>query len=348
MQVVPRNMGESVLITGGAGFIGSALVKMVLANRDAMSIVVVDKLTYAGNLANLESVWKDDRFHFYRADIADRGAMARVFKKGRFDIVINLAAETHVDRSIVDARPFVYTNVLGTQVLVDLCVNNGVKNYVQVSTDEVYGMLSADGRPFVETDLVKPRNPYAASKAAADLIVMASHETHGLPALLTRCCNVYGPYQYPEKLIPVIITNALEDKPVPIYGDGQNIRDWIHVDDHCRGILAAIEKGAPGEIYNFGGHSEVANIDVARMALNFLKKPESLIRHVADRKGHDFRYALSFEKARSMLGWEPLTPFPEGLEATVKWYASNPSWINELKAGHHAKQYQRYLKQKRG
>jgi dTDP-glucose 4,6-dehydratase len=341
-------MERTVLITGGAGFIGSAFTRLALERWATSPVAVVDKLTYAGNLSNLEACWADERFRFHRVDIADRAAMARIFMKGPIDTVFNFAAETHVDRSIVDARPFIRTNVLGTQVLVDLCVTHGVKTFVQVSTDEVYGALAADGRPFVETDPVRPRNPYAASKAAADLVVLAAHETHGLPAIITRCSNVYGPYQYPEKLIPVAITSALDDRPIPIYGDGLNVRDWIHVEDHCRGIFLAAEKGSPGEIYNFGGHSEAANIDVARAILKALGKPESLVQHVADRKGHDFRYAMNFDKARAALGWEPQVPFAEGLEATVRWYEANRAWTSEIKAGRHSKHYQRYVKQRRG
>jgi len=328
------------VVTGGAGFIGSNFVRLALATRSDLKIIDIDLLTYAGNLENLQGV-PEDRHTFIRADITDPEAMDRAIPEGA-DALINFAAETHVDRSILGPLAFVRTNVLGTQVLLDVARAKSVKRFVQVSTDEVYGSLGPGEPPFTEDRPPAPSSPYAASKAGADLLVLAAHHTYGQDVGITRCSNNYGPYQFPEKLIPLMLSNALEDQPLPIYGDGRQIRDWIHTDDHSRAVLAAIEKGRPGRIYNIGARSERYNIDVVREILRQLGKPESLIRHVADRPGHDRRYGIDPGRTERELGWRPQVPFEEGLACTIRWYRDHQDWWRRVKDGSYREFYEKW------
>jgi len=323
----------AVLITGGAGFIGSNFVKYLLREHPDWEIVNLDKLTYAGNPENLADVAQDPRYRFVRGDIADRELVDGLFAAHRFDLVANLAAESHVARSILDPAPFLETNVRGTQVLLEAAKKYGVERFLQVSTDEVYGSLGPDDPPFTEETNLAPNSPYAASKAAADLLCRAYHRTYGLPVVISRCSNNYGPYQFPEKFIPTVITNALEDKPVPLYGDGMNVRDWIYVEDHCRALDLLLLKGRPGEVYNIGAGEEKTNLELARTLLALLGKPESLITFVKDRPGHDRRYAMSPAKIAAELGWRPQTDFAGGLARTVEWYLANRSWWERVKSG---------------
>ncbi|GAB4145999.1 MAG: dTDP-glucose 4,6-dehydratase [Planctomycetota bacterium] len=329
----------TILVTGGAGFIGSNFVRMLLEQRD-LRVVNVDLLTYAGNLENLRGVDGDPRYAFVRADIADAGAMAEVFERERPDQVVHFAAESHVDRSVLDASAFVRTNVVGTQVLLDQSRRFGVSRFVHVSTDEVYGSLGPEGL-FTEETPLQPNSPYSASKAGSDLLVRAAVETHGMDCVITRCSNNYGPYQFPEKLIPLMIANALEDKELPVYGDGRNVRDWIHVRDHCRGILLAMQKGRKGEVYNFGGNAERENIAVVRQVLRRLGKGEDLIRFVKDRPGHDRRYAMDSSKAQRELGFAPSVTFEQGLAETVDWYRENRCWWERVRSGEYLTYYER-------
>jgi len=331
----------SILVTGGAGFIGSNYVRGLAASRPDLSVVNVDALTYSGNLENLAGVLDTPRHRFIRADIADAQALERALSGIDFDQVVHFAAESHVDRSIEDAGAFLRTNVLGTQVLIDLARRRGVKRFVHVSTDEVYGALGATGL-FSESTPLAPNSPYAASKAASDLLVRAAIHTHGFPALITRCSNNYGPYQFPEKLIPLMVSNALECKPLPVYGDGMQVRDWIHVDDHCAGIECVRERGRVGEVYNLGGGNERANIDVVRAILAATGKPETLIKYVADRPGHDRRYAIDASKAKAELGWSPTVGFEEGLRRTLAWYVENREWWSRIKSGAYRDYYARH------
>jgi dTDP-glucose 4,6-dehydratase len=317
-----------VLVTGGAGFIGSNFVRLLLTTDPAIEVVNFDCLTYAGNLANLADLENNPRHRFVRGDVTDRGQV-RAAMAGVTD-VIHFAAESHVDRSIQDSGPFVRTNVLGTQVLLDAAREAGVAKYVQVSTDEVYGSLGATGL-FTEETPLQPNSPYSASKAGADLLVRAYHHTFGFPAVTTRCSNNYGPYQFPEKLIPLFVSNLLADQQVPVYGDGMQVRDWIHVLDHCRGVEAAWRHGTPGEVYNFGGRCEMPNIELTKLLLKLLGKPDSLIRYVADRPGHDRRYAIDCSKAERELGWTPRVPFDRGLAETIDWYRANAAWVAAIK-----------------
>jgi len=328
------------VVTGGAGFIGSNFVRLALAARTDLKIIDIDLLTYAGNLENLDGV-PQDRHTFIRADITDPEAMERAVPEGA-DALINFAAETHVDRSILGPLAFVRTNVLGTQVLLDVARAKGVKRFVQVSTDEVYGSLGPGEPPFTEDRPPAPSSPYAASKAGADMLVLAAHHTYGQDVVITRCSNNYGPYQFPEKLIPLMLSNALEDQPLPIYGDGRQIRDWIHTDDHSRAVLAAIEKGRPGRIYNIGARSERYNIDVVREILRQLGKPQSLIRHVADRPGHDRRYGIDPGRTERELGWRPQVPFEEGLVRTIRWYRDHQDWWRRVKDGSYREFYEKW------
>ena len=305
-----------VLVTGGAGFIGSNLVRFLLGTEPDVQVINLDALTYAGNLASLDDVKDDAHYVFVRGDIADSKAVESVFATHHPDMVINCAAESHVDRSILAASAFVRTNVLGTQVLLEAVRAFGIERFCQVSTDEVYGSLEPDAPPFTETSPLCPNSPYAASKAAADLLVRSYVQTHGVDAVITRCSNNYGPHQFPEKFIPLLITNALADEALPIYGDGRNVRDWIHVRDHCAGLWAAAARGRKAEIYNFGANNERPNLEIARTLLELLGKPESLIRFVEDRPGHDQRYAMGFAKAERELGWSPSVDFAQGLAET--------------------------------
>ena len=310
-----------IVVTGGAGFIGSNFIRYMLAQYHHDVIINVDLLTYAGNLRNLTDVQDDPKYEFVRADIADRSSLEPIFKKG-VDAVVNFAAESHVDRSIVQPEIFVKTNVLGTQTLLDLSRQYGVGKFVQVSTDEVYGTLGDTGL-FTENSPLQPNSPYSASKAGADLLVRAYYETFGLSVNITRCSNNYGPYQFPEKLIPLIIYNAMQNIPIPVYGDGLNVRDWLYVEDHCRAIDLVLRGGQAGEIYNIGGNNERNNLQVVYTILEELNKPKSLIQHVEDRLGHDRRYAIDAEKIRNELAWTPQYNYDSGIRATIRWYQDN-------------------------
>lgn len=328
-----------LLITGGCGFIGSNFVRHVLENDRSVSLVNLDALTYAGNLANLADLAKEPRYRFVKADITDRDAVRKIVGEGVSGI-IHFAAESHVDRSIHDSGPFVRTNVLGTQILLDVAKEFAVPRYLQVSTDEVYGSLGATGLFSEETPLA-PNSPYAASKAAADLLVRSYVHTFHFPALITRCSNNYGPYQFPEKLLPLFITNLLQNEPVPVYGDGQQIRDWIHVRDHCAAIWRVWKDGKPGEVYNIGGRCEKANLDLTHTLLDVMGKPRSLIRYVQDRLGHDRRYAIDCSKIERDLGWRPAVPFADGLKETVRWYMEHADWVKNIRSGEYQKYYQK-------
>lgn len=329
----------TLLVTGGCGFIGSEFIRRQLADFADVSIVNLDKLTYAGNLENLAGVADDARYEFVRGDICDRALVEQVLSKRACDAVINFAAESHVDRSLLDSGPFIQTNVVGTQVLLDACRAAKVPRFVQVSTDEVYGSLGATGK-FTEQTPLAPNSPYSAAKAAADLLVQAYHHSFGFPALITRCSNNYGPYQFPEKMLPLFITNLLSDQPVPVYGTGQNVRDWIHVADHCRGIDLALRSGQPGEVYNFGGLTEKTNLEMTHLLLRLLEKPASLIRYVADRPGHDLRYAIDCSKAQRELGWQPQVAFEKGLLETIDWYRRHGDWVARVKSGAYRTYYE--------
>ncbi|MFC5528984.1 dTDP-glucose 4,6-dehydratase [Cohnella yongneupensis] len=320
-----------LLITGGAGFIGSNFVHYMLREHPSYQLINVDALTYAGNLDNLAAVAQESRYSFVKADIADVSAMEPLFEDG-IDAVINFAAESHVDRSITNPGIFVHSNILGTQTLLDLARKYNVNKYVQVSTDEVYGTLGADGL-FSETTPLTPNSPYSASKAGADLLVRAYHETFGLPINITRCSNNYGPYQFPEKLIPLMIRNALADKPLPVYGDGLNVRDWLYVEDHCSAIDLVLHQGRNGEVYNVGGNNERTNLHVVRTILEQLGKPESLITYVEDRLGHDRRYAIDASKIRKELGWTPKYHYESGIQATIQWYLEHGEWMDRIASG---------------
>lgn len=330
----------NILVTGGAGFIGGNFVHYILDKYSDYRIVCVDALTYAGNLSTLENVLDNKNFRFVKADIADRIAIEKLFNEEKFDIVVNFAAESHVDRSIENPEIFLKTNILGTCVLMDMCRKYGNIRYHQVSTDEVYGDLPLD-RPelfFTEETPIHTSSPYSSSKAGADLLVQAYYRTYGLPITISRCSNNYGPYHFPEKLIPLMIANALADKPLPVYGDGLNVRDWLYVEDHCRAIDLIIHEGRIGEVYNVGGHNEMANIDIVKIILKELGKPESLIKFVADRKGHDMRYAIDPSKIHKELGWLPETMFADGIKKTIKWYLDNKKWWQDIISG----EYQNY------
>ncbi len=322
----------NVLITGGCGFIGSNLVRLLRARRPGWKLVNLDKLTYCGNLENLKDLEDDAAHVFVKGDIGDRAHVTEVLKKHAVDAVLNLAAESHVDRSILGPEAFTITNVLGTQVLLDAAREVGVKRFVQISTDEVYGSLGETGA-FTETSSLQPSSPYSASKAAADLLALAYAHTYGMDVVVTRCSNNYGPYQFPEKLIPLMVTNALKDETLPVYGDGMNVRDWIHVDDHAAGILAALEKGVKGQVYNFGAGCEQKNLELVKGILKSLGKSDSLIRFVKDRPGHDRRYAIDAAKARRELGWKPEQVFETALPATVRWYVEHAQWWERVKSG---------------
>jgi dTDP-glucose 4,6-dehydratase len=328
---------SKILVTGGAGFIGSNFVRMLLLGSDH-EVVNVDALTYAGNLESLADVQGNSRYAFVKADIADATAIEAAFAAHRPEVVVHFAAESHVDRSVLDASAFVRTNVMGTQVLLDAARRHRVQRFVHVSTDEVYGSLGAWGY-FTEDTPIQPNSPYSASKAGSDLLVRAAVHTHGMDCVTTRCSNNYGPYQFPEKLIPLMIANALEDKPLPVYGDGKNVRDWIHVADHCEGIRVAMERGAAGEVYNFGGDAERENLFVVKEILRLCGKGENLIRYVTDRPGHDRRYAMDSSKARATLGWTPRHTFESGLRSTVDWYLQNRDWWQRVRSGEYLKYY---------
>ncbi len=332
-----------IVVTGGAGFIGGNFVHYMLNKYKDYKIIVVDCLTYAGNMETLSDVKDNPNFSFYKIDIADRQAIYDMFSKEKPDMVVNFAAESHVDRSIVNPEIFLRTNILGTSVLMDACRKYGIKRYHQVSTDEVYGDLPLDRKDlfFTEETPIHTSSPYSSSKASADLLVGAYFRTYNLPVTISRCSNNYGPYHFPEKLIPLIITNALEDKDIPVYGTGENVRDWLYVEDHCRAIDLIIHKGTIGEIYNIGGHNEKSNIEVVKTVLRELKKPESLIKYVTDRKGHDRRYAIDPTKIHNALGWLPETKFDDGIKKTVKWYLDNKKWLQNVISGDYQKYYEK-------
>jgi dTDP-glucose 4,6-dehydratase len=329
-----------LLVTGGCGFIGTNFILLALRERPGTRILNLDKLTYAGNRANLRSLEEEapgpdgPRYAFAQGDIADPAAVGRCLAEFAPDAIVNFAAETHVDRSIADPAPFVTTNVLGTQTLLSLAREHRVARFVHVSTDEVYGSLGPAGQFHEDTPLA-PSSPYSASKAASDLLVRAFHHTYGLDTVITRCSNNYGPYQFPEKLIPLMVQRALRDQPLPVYGHGGNVRDWIFVDDHCRGVLLALEKGRPGAVYNFGGDAELENLAVVKAILDRLGKPHRLISFVQDRPGHDLRYAMNFDLARRELGFAPSVDFGQGLAATLDWYLANPEWVRQVESGEH-------------
>ena len=333
----------NIIVTGGAGFIGSNFIYYMLKKHPADRIICVDKLTYAGNLETLEAAMEKKNFKFIRADIADRRAIYRIFEQEKPDIVVNFAAESHVDRSIENPEIFLDTNIKGTAVMMDACRKYGIKRYHQVSTDEVYGDLPLD-RPdlfFTEETPIHTSSPYSSSKAGADLLVQAYHRTYGLPVTISRCSNNYGPYHFPEKLIPLMIANALADKPLPVYGEGLNVRDWLYVEDHCKAIDLIIHKGRVGEVYNIGGHNEMKNIDIVKLICKELGKPESLITHVTDRKGHDMRYAIDPTKIHNELGWLPETKFADGIKKTIKWYLENREWWETIISGEYQNYYEK-------
>jgi dTDP-glucose 4,6-dehydratase len=343
---------KNILVTGGAGFIGSNFVKLMLERHYDYKVINIDALTYAGNLENLKDIEENSNYTFVKADITDREKVEEIFKNHDIDSVVNFAAESHVDRSIVEPEVFLTTNIIGTQVLLDTAkkywkVNpedkycraykQGVK-FLQVSTDEVYGALGETGM-FLETMPCLPNSPYSASKASADMIVRAYHETFGMPVNITRCSNNYGPYQFPEKLIPLMINNCLHDKELPVYGDGMQIRDWLHVKDHCAAIDVVLHKGKDGEIYNIGGNNEKANIEIVKLIIGELGKSEHLIKYVKDRPGHDRRYAIDNTKITSELGWSPAYTFEEGIKETIEWYLANKEWVERIVSGAYAKYY---------
>ena len=334
-----------VLVTGGAGFIGSNFIRFLLENNNEVVVVNIDKLTYAGNLENLKDVELNykGRYYFVKGDICDKRVVKNIFEEHDFDYVLNFAAESHVDRSIDTPEVFLTTNILGTQVLLNASMDSEVKKFIQISTDEVYGSLGDTGK-FTETTPLAPNSPYSASKAAADLLVRAYYKTYGFAGIITRCSNNYGPYQFPEKLIPLLISNAFEDRELPIYGDGKNIRDWIYVLDHCSALLKILTDGKPGEIYNIGGSQEMMNIDVVKTLLKLLKKPESLIKFVKDRPGHDRRYAIDSTKIQKELNWKPSLGFDEGIRLTIEWYLNNYEWIKKVKNKEYLEYYEKHYK----
>lgn len=335
-----------LIITGGAGFIGSNFIYYELKNHPEDEFICLDKLTYAGNLSSLNGAMEQPNFKFVKGDIADRDFVYSLFEAEKPDIVVNFAAESHVDRSILEPELFLKTNVIGTGVLMDACRKYGIKRYHQVSTDEVYGDLPLD-RPdlfFTEETPLHTSSPYSASKASADLLVLAYHRTYGLPVTISRCSNNYGPYHFPEKLIPLMIINALHDKALPVYGDGANVRDWLYVEDHCSAIDLIIREGHEGEVYNVGGHNEKSNLDVVKIILKALGKSEDLITFVKDRPGHDRRYAIDPTKIHNELGWLPQTKFEDGISKTIEWYLANKDWWQEIISGEYQKYYEKMYK----
>ncbi len=335
-----------IIVTGGAGFIGSNFIFYMLNKYADYQIICIDSLTYAGNLSTLYSVMSNPNFNFVKSSITDRDAVYNIFEKEHPDIVVNFAAESHVDRSIDNPAIFLETNVLGTQILLDACCKYGIKRYHQVSTDEVYGdlPLNSPNLFFTEETPIHASSPYSASKASADLLVQAYYRTYQLPVTISRCSNNYGPYHFPEKLIPLMIVNALKDKKLPVYGTGANIRDWLYVEDHCNAIDLIIHNGTVGEIYNIGGHNEKANIEVVKIICKKLGKPESLITYVADRKGHDMRYAIDPSKIHNELGWSPKTKFEDGIEKTINWYLENRKWWEDIINGEYRNYYDKMYK----
>jgi dTDP-glucose 4,6-dehydratase len=338
-----------ILVTGGAGFIGSNFIRCLLrptgSPKISYQIINLDKLTYAGNLENLADVSASEDYQFVQGDICD-GRLVEKLLENDVEAIVNFAAESHVDRSLYEPDIFIQTNVVGAQVLLDAAMRHRINRFIQISTDEVYGSLTPDAPGFREDTPLAPNSPYSASKAAADLLVRSYYKTYGLPAIITRCSNNYGPYQFPEKLIPLLITNAIGDKPLPIYGDGLNIRDWIHVKDHCRALQVVLEKGREGEIYNIGGGGERTNLEITEIVLSILNKPKSLIRYVTDRPGHDRRYAIDFSKLKNALGWSPAYHLQEGLDQTVRWYIDHEEWWRRIKSGAYQDFYQKHYRER--
>ena len=333
----------TIFVTGGAGFIGSNFIYYMLKEHPDVRIVCLDKLTYAGNLSTLAPIMDNPNFRFCKVDICDRDAVNKLFDEEHPDAVVNFAAESHVDRSIEDPGIFLRTNIIGTQVLMDACRSHGNVRYHQVSTDEVYGDLPLD-RPdlfFTETTPIHTSSPYSSSKASADLLVLAYYRTYGLPVTISRCSNNYGPYHFPEKLIPLMIINCLHDKPLPVYGEGLNVRDWLYVEDHCRAIDLILQYGRIGEVYNVGGHNEMRNIDIVRLIILELGKSEDLITYVTDRKGHDLRYAIDPTKIHDELGWLPETKFEDGIKKTIRWYLDNEDWWQPIISGEYQNYYEK-------
>lgn len=331
----------NIIVTGGAGFIGGNFMHYMVNKYPNDNIICIDSLTYAGNMETLEPIKDKANYKFYKVDITDRKSIYEMFEKEKPDYCINFAAESHVDRSVENPEIFLKTNILGTQVLMDACRKYGIKRYHQVSTDEVYGDLPLErlDLQFDETYPIKTSSPYSASKASADLLVMAYHRTFKLPCTISRCSNNYGPYHFPEKLIPLMISRALNDEKLPVYGEGKNVRDWLYVEDHCRAIDMIVRDGRDGEVYNVGGHEEKANIDIVKLILKKLNKPESLIEFVKDRPGHDLRYAMNPAKLEKELGWKPSVTFEEGIDKTIAWYLNNKPWWEHIISG----EYQKYF-----
>jgi dTDP-glucose 4,6-dehydratase len=336
---------KNILVTGGAGFIGSNFVRYMLQKHPAYRIINFDLLTYAGNLENLEGIESGSQYAFVKGDICDKGRVEESFREYSIDAVVHFAAESHVDRSILGPAVFVQTNVLGTSVLLEASKQFGVERFVHVSTDEVYGSLGATGE-FTETTPLHPNSPYSATKASADLLALAYYHTFHTPISVTRCSNNYGPYQFPEKLIPLMIANALNDKPLPVYGDGLNVRDWLYVDDHCAALDAVLHKGKNGEVYNIGGNNEKTNVEIVKLILHGLKKSESLIEFVKDRLGHDRRYAIDASKIKNELGWVPIHTFENGIQETIRWYLANKEWWQRILSGEYQRYYEKQYAQR--
>jgi dTDP-glucose 4,6-dehydratase len=334
-------MLKKILVTGGCGFIGSNFIHYLLKNHKDIHVTNLDLLTYAGNPENLKDIHKDKRYKFVKGDITDGKLVEKVIK-GNIDAVINFAAESHVDRSIYNPSIFLNTNILGTQILLENAMKYNIARFIQISTDEVYGSLKPNEPAFTENHPLKASSPYSASKASSDLLVKAYDKTFGYKAIITHSSNNYGPYQFPEKVIPLFITNALENKPLPLYGDGKNVRDWLFVEDQCEALDTVLHKGKPGEVYNIGGQCEMMNIEITKLIINELSKPESLIQYVKDRPGHDRRYAININKIRKELGWEPRHTFTEGIKKTIKWYLENQDWWQRVKSGEYLKFYKKH------
>ena len=333
----------TIIVTGGAGFIGSNFIYYMLGKYPDYRIVCIDCLTYAGNMSTLKDALQNKNFRFVKASITDKETVEKVFEEEKPDMVVNFAAESHVDRSIEDPSVFLKTNILGTQVMMDACRKYGIRRYHQVSTDEVYGDLPLDRSDlfFTEDTPIHTSSPYSSSKAGADLLALAYYRTFGLPVTISRCSNNYGPFHFPEKLIPLMIINALHDKPLPVYGTGENVRDWLYVEDHCKAIDLIIHNGRVGEVYNVGGHNEMRNIDIVKLICHELNKPESLITFVSDRKGHDLRYAIDPTKISTELGWYPETKFADGIKKTINWYLDNKPWWEEIISGEYQNYYEK-------
>ncbi len=332
---------KNILVTGGAGFIGSNFIKYILDREKDFRIVNLDKLTYAGNLRNLQSVEDNPNYKFYKGDICNKELVDYIISKEKIDTIVNFAAESHVDRSILSSNVFINTNVIGTNVLLEAAKNFKLERYLQISTDEVYGSLGANGK-FSETTPLSPNSPYSASKASADLLTHAYFHTYNVPTIITRCSNNYGPYQFPEKLIPLMIINALNEKSLPVYGDGMNVRDWIYVEDHCEAIHLILTEGRSGEVYNIGASNEMPNIKIVKLILSYLRKDESLITFVKDRPGHDRRYAIDLSKIKTELGWKPKHSFEGAIHKTIDWYIENKSWWEEITSGDYQSYYRKW------